>query len=306
MAEELDEEERRLLVTLSMKGNDKIFSIDELAEECEISPEKLLEKLHVMEEKGYIRFQKIFSGESVYSSDLYVRGKELSSALLKCLTQIERLTEKEMEIKRQIYSRIRSELLDRLKDIGAQFERLEDDALSRFENLNNRIKELENKIEEVEVKIEIEEIEHEKGMKIIRSLRDDVETLINEKKKLYQLFQGDEDIKENGGEALNKLLEFKAFEIKELEARHLVGEVNDDDYETMRSKLEEEIRDLEKRLEMQRGKITIPNILEKMESLRKKRVIPHEICKRIAFSLEKLMNISYFNKSKMDAHNKMP
>jgi DNA-binding IscR family transcriptional regulator len=263
----LTQEEEETLIILR-KRNSGIISIEEIGKLTGLSKNVVVSVLDSLEKKGLIRYAKIAGETSQQSSELSILLLKALESILNVLNQLEILERKKTTTRNSIFLRLKDELNQKLNDQLSLFKATKKRIDEEINALNAKIDQLSEKIEEVGLRLELNEIKSEDAEKLTENLRAELKTVKEIRDAFISTVFG-----EKGDELkqIRKIREERLRELKtELEicnAKYLIGEISEKEFEDRKVILTEKIKKLESTTDTNEIQNMIRQVVNSMSTL---------------------------------------
>jgi hypothetical protein len=266
-----EEDVERKLLGLVRKEKKTIFYLDELAEKLGVSLETIENSLVSLANSGLIRFTRIQAAGEI-STNLVSNAETSMFSILAYVKQLQTLASKRETIKRNIYEKIRNEIVDKTTQELSRFVKIRSEVKENLKKIESEMLDLQEKIMETNVRKDIGEIGEDECNRTVKSLEKDLGTLDTTSLRYQNILGMKTEVHARYLLPVEtERIEQIKHELEELWARHEVGEIPEDEYGARKSKLEEESRELEKKLSSKQSpQETLTEILKLTKDLQKR------------------------------------
>ncbi len=293
MKDELDDDEHQLLTIIADQEN-AIFSLDWLATKSDSSREVIEEKLVSLEKKGYIRLKRIKDAILPQEISSQYRLMKAVSKTLEIMVQIEELLKKRKQTRREVYNKVRSELLENMEIYVDQIENIISEVKGQLETLDSKIQEIQDKIEEIKLSYEINYVDQKECEKLLDSYNKDLNNLLERRQNISIIFMEDTEI-QSRKKALGDTIDSLEFQVEVLNTRRLIGVVDESEYRQGMSQIDEEKLKIERFIEDYES-MNIEDVLKKLEKLKRIRAIPKKVYDKVLkqFNMIQLLKVNFY------------
>lgn len=292
MNDELDDDEHQLLTIIADQEN-AVFSLDWLATKSDSSREVIEEKLVSLEKKGYIRLKRIKDAILPQEIPSQYRLMKAVSKTLEIMVQIEELLKKRKQTRREVYNKVRSELLENMEIYVDQIENIISEVKGQLETLDSKIQEIRDKIEEIKLSYEINYVDQKECEKLLDSYNKDLNNLLERRQNISIIFMEDAEI-QSRKKALGDTIDSLEFQVEVLNTRRLIGVVDESEYRQGMSQIDEEKLKIERSIEDYES-MNIEDVLKKLEKLKRIRAIPKKVYDKVLkqFNMIQLLKVNF-------------
>lgn len=293
MNDELDDDEHQLLTIIADQEN-AIFSLDWLATKSDSSREVIEEKLVSLEKKGYIRLKRIKDAILPQEIPSQYRLMKAISKTLEIMVQIEELLKKRKQTRREVYNKVRSELLENMEIYVDQIENIISEVKGQLETLDSKIQDIRDKIEEIKLSYEINYVDQKECEKLLDSYNKDLNNLLERRQNISIIFMEDVEI-QSRKKALGDTIDSLEFQVEVLNTRRLIGVVDESEYRQGMSQIDEEKLKIERSIEDYES-MNIEDVLKKLEKLKRIRAIPKKVYDKVLkqFNMIQLLKVNFY------------
>ena len=293
MNDELDDDEHQLLTIIADQEN-AVFSLDWLATKSDGSREVIEEKLVSLEKKGYIRLKRIKDAILPLEISSQYRLMKAVSKTLEVMVQIEELVKKRKQTRREVYNKVRSELLENMEIYVDQIENIISEVKGQLETLDSKIQEIQDKIEEIKLSYEINYVNQKECEKLLDSYNKDLNNLLERRQNISIIFMEDAEI-QSRKKALGDTIDSLEFQVEVLNTRRLIGVVDESEYRQGMSQIDEEKLKIERSIEDYES-MNIEDVLKKLEKLKRIRAIPKKVYDKVLkqFNMIQLLKVNFY------------
>lgn len=292
MKDELDDDEHQLLTIIADQEN-AVFSLDWLATKSDSSREVIEEKLVSLEKKGYIRLKRIKDAILPQEISPQYRLMKAISKTLEIMVQIEELLKKRKQTRREVYNKVRSELLENMEIYVDQIENIISEVKGQLETLDSKIQDIRDKIEEIKLSYEINYVDQKECEKLLDSYNKDLNNLLERRQNISIIFMEDAEI-QSRKKALGDTIDSLEFQVEVLNTRRLIGVVDKSEYRQGMSQIDEEKLKIERSIEDYES-MNIEDVLKKLEKLKRIRAIPKKVYDKVLkqFNMIQLLKVNF-------------
>ena len=293
MNDELDDDEHQLLTIIADQEN-AVFSLDWLATKSDGSREVIEEKLVSLEKKGYIRLKRIKDAILPREISSQYRLMKAISKTLEIMVQIEELLKKRKQTRREVYNKVRSELLENMEIYVDQIENIISKVKGQLETLDSKIQEVQDKIEEIKLSYEINYVNQKECEKLLDSYNKDLNNLLERRQNISIIFMEDAEI-QSRKKALGDTIDSLEFQVEVLNTRRLISVVDESEYRQGMSQIDEEKLKIERSIEDYES-MNIEDVLKKLEKLKRIRAIPKKVYDKVLkqFNMIQLLKVNFY------------